>query len=261
MLLLQIVLITVPVSIAVLGLRKLLQRRLSTTVVTHAERVVPLVLSTVGGFYGLVAGFMLSNAWVELRGLRNAMTAEVNALADMSDIAINLPAPRATALQHAVNRYLQSVVQSELPLMAAGETSPLTTRALTDLWGPVSGYQPQSDWEVSIRGIAINKIMSIGEQRRQRVVFARERVPPIVWWTLCASALVVIVGACVLTLNYRYPSGPFLVALTALVTLVLFAIHVLERPFQYQLATEASEYISLWNALGGPETYSAPSPR
>lgn len=53
----------------------------------------------------------------------------------------------------------------------------------------------------------------------------------------------------------RRPTGIFLSAPTVLVSLVLFSIHVLEAPFQYHLSPEASEHLSLWDALGGPETF------
>ena len=59
----QVVLIVVPPVIAVAALRAALHRLLTPTVVTNAEKVVPFILGSFGGFFGLVAGFMLSNSW------------------------------------------------------------------------------------------------------------------------------------------------------------------------------------------------------
>jgi hypothetical protein len=253
-LLIQAILLLVAAVVAVLGTREILRRVLPRIVVEHGEKVIPFVLGSFGGFYGLIAGFMLSTSWVELRALRSAMTAEVNALADMGDIAANLPEPRADQLKRAIDNYLKAVVDSELPAMAQGRTSPTTTRALTQLWYPLGPYEPSSEWEVSLREIAINKVMDIGEQRRQRIVFSRERLPSILWWILVGSGAVVLAGSCVVSLNYRRPAGFFLGSLTVVVALVLFAIRVLERPFQYNLAPESSEYMSAWEVLGGPDT-------
>ncbi len=256
----QIVLIVVPPVIAVAGARALLLRRLSPPVIANAEKVVPYILGSFGGFFGLVAGFMLSNSWVELRALRSAMMAEVNAVADMEDIAANLPEPHDEELKQAINQYLHMVVDRELPLMAQGRVSPATTAALTELWGPLGRYQPANDAEVSLREIAMNKVMDIGEQRRQRIVFSRERIPALLWWVLMGSGAVIVAGACVVSLNYRRPTGIFLSALTALVALVLFSIHVLERPFQYSLSPESSEYMTLWDAIGGAQTFKSDTP-
>jgi len=250
----QAVLLLAGAVAVVLGTRLILRRMLPPVVIEHGEKVIPFVLGTFGAFYGLIAGFMLSTSWVELRALRSAMTAEVNALADMGDIAANLPTDRAGELKQSINEYLKAVVDSELPAMAEGRTSPTTTRALTQLWIPLGHYEPKSEWEVSLREIAMNKVMAIGEQRRQRIVFSRERLPAILWWILIGSGTVVLAGAIVVSLNYNRPVGFFLGALTVVVTLVLFAIRVLERPFQYGLAPEATEYMAAWEVLGGPDT-------
>jgi len=254
LLFIQVCLLLLAAVGAVLGTRELLRRALPPVVVEHGEKVIPFVLGSFGGFYGLIAGFMLSTSWVELRALRSAMTAEVNALADMGDIAANLPAARAGELKQSIDAYLKAVIDSELPAMAQGRTSPTTMHALTELWVPLGHYEPKSEWEVSLRGIAINKVMDIGEQRRQRIVFSRERLPAILWWILLGSGTIILAGAVVVSLNYNRPVGFFLGALTVVVTLVLFAIRVLERPFQYNLAPESAEYMAAWEVLGGPDT-------
>jgi hypothetical protein len=107
---LQVFLIIIPPVIAVAAARALLRRSLSPNVIATAEKVVPYILGTFGGFFGLVAGFMLSNSWVELRALRNAMTAEVNAVADLGDIGANLPRQYDDELRQRIERYLRTVI-------------------------------------------------------------------------------------------------------------------------------------------------------
>lgn len=252
---LQVVLVVFPAVIAVAAARALMLRYFTPNIMATAERVVPYILGTFGGFFGLLAGFMLSNSWVELRALRSAMTAEVNAVADLQDIGANLRQPYDDQLRQAINTYLQTVIDRELPLMAAREVSPATTAALTELWGPLGRFEPQNDAEVSVRELGMTKVMDIGEQRRQRIVFSRERIPGLLWWVLVGSGGVVVIGTCIVSLNYQRPTGVFLGTLTVLVALVLFSIQVLERPFQYGLSPESSDYQSLWIALGGPQTF------
>src|SRR5215470_16438312 len=147
----QVLLIVVPPVIVVSAAHALLRRFLPHNVIATAEKVLPFILGTFGGFFGLVAGFMLSNSWVELRALRSAMTAEVNAVADLGDIGANLPQQYDGELRQAIDRYLRTVIDRELPLMAAGRVSPSTTEALTELWGPLGRFQPQTDADVSVR--------------------------------------------------------------------------------------------------------------
>src|SRR5215467_6365088 len=140
----QFLMIVVPPVLAVIALRVVLRRTLTPNVVDNAEKVVPFILGSFGGFFGLVAGFMLSNSWVELRALRSAMMAEVNAVADLEDIAATLPTPHDEELKQAIYQYLNAVLDRELPLMAQGRVSPTTTAALTELWVPLAQFHAVS---------------------------------------------------------------------------------------------------------------------
>jgi len=257
---LQLVLIVVPSVAAVVAARAFMIRYFTPNMIATAEKVMPYTLGTFGGFFGLLAGFMLSNSWVELRALRNAMTAEVNAVADLQDLGANLREPYDYQLTQAINTYLETVIDHELPLLAARRVSPATTEALTDLWGPLGHFEPQNEAEVSIRQLGMEKVMEIGDERRQRIVFSRQRIPGLLWWVLVGSGGVVVFGTCVLSLNYRRPTGTLLGTLTTFVALVLFSIQVLERPFQYGLSPESSDYRALWIALGGPQTFKQRAP-
>jgi hypothetical protein len=248
---LQIVLIVVPSVVIVLAGREVLRRRLSAEELDHAEHAVPFLLGTVGGFFGLLSGFMLSNAWSELSTLRNTMSAEVNALADMADIAAQLPQPQAGELNAAVITYFRAIVEDELPSMRRHRSSPAATRARVGLWRPLAQFDPKTAWDGTLRGIAINKVMEVGERRRQRLAFFRNRSPSRIWWILLMNGVVVVAGATIASLRYKRPAVVFLGALVVVVAVVLFSIHIMEHPFQYDLATKAPEYWENWKVLGG----------
>ena len=83
MLVLKLIVIVVAAVALVAGVRALLRRTLSPTSLQHAEKAIPFLLGSISGFYGLIAGFMLSNSYAELRLLQGAMTSEISALAQL----------------------------------------------------------------------------------------------------------------------------------------------------------------------------------
>ncbi|MGH7470314.1 MAG: hypothetical protein ACRENP_20415 [Longimicrobiales bacterium] len=243
---LRLLLVIAAAVALVLGLRNLLRRWLTETEIQHAEKVIPFLLGSIGGFYGLIAGFMLSNSWAELKSLHGTVTAEVNALIDLGRVAVHLPPPVSAELTRGVRHYMETVVTEELPSMSEGRTSPSTTAALENLWRLLGQYHPETEWETSLREVALAKLVALSEQRRIRSFSSRERMPDVLWWILLSGGIIVVMGACVASLNYRRPAGVFLGALTGIVTLVLFVIKALDQPFSYELATGAAEYRVIW---------------
>lgn len=251
MLIVKALLIVVVAGMLVFGVRWLLSRTLPRESREHAEKAIPFLLGSISGFYGLIAGFMLSNSYAEVRSLHGAMTAEVSALVELARIARNLPPPMSEELMRGTEDYLRTVINSELPALVQGHWSQETTDALERLWRLLGQYRPTSEWDGTMRTMALNKIVDVGEQRRLRILASRDRMPMVVWYVLLFGGGVVVVGACVASLQHGRPAGVFLGALTAIVTLVLMVIFVLQQPFRYGVATGVDDYGILWQVFGG----------
>jgi hypothetical protein len=56
--------------IGAIGIRRLLRRLLSPAQAEQAEHTVPFLLGSIGGFFGLVGGLLLSSSWSDLQALR-----------------------------------------------------------------------------------------------------------------------------------------------------------------------------------------------
>jgi hypothetical protein len=236
-----------------IGVRALLRHLLSPAQAEQAERTVPFLLGSIGGFFGLVGGLLLSSSWSDLRTLRESMTQEVGSLAVLDRAVSTLPPPLADALHRDILAYLQSVVHVELPELSTGQTSPATAGLLGDIWLTLARYDPKTPADVSLRSLAMEKLIDVAKFRQQRIAFRREALPLLLWIVLVGSGAATIVGACFGSLRYNWPVPPFLSSLAGLIALILFSIHALHSPFQYHLTTPSSEYLRLWGVFRGPE--------
>jgi hypothetical protein len=239
--------------IGAIAIRGLLRHLLSPTQAEQAERTVPFLLGSIGGFFGLVGGLLLSSSWSDLRSLRDSMTGEVGSLAVLDRAVSTLPPPLADTLHRDIVAYLQSVVRLELPELATGRTSPATADRLGGIWLTLARYDAKTPADVSLRSLAMERLIEVAKFRQQRIVFRRENLPLLLWMVLIGSGAAVIVGACFGSLRYSYPVPPFLSSLAGLIALILFSIHALHSPFQYNLTTPSSEYLRLWGVFRGPE--------
>src|SRR5262249_3735589 len=130
---------------------------------------------------------------------------------------------------------------------------------LTAIWLTLAHYDAKTPADVSLRSLAMEKLIDVAKFRQERIVFRREKLPLLLWIVLIGSGAAVIVGACFGSLRYDGYVPPFLSALAGLIALILFSIHALPSPFQYHLATPSSEYLRLWAIFRGPEAAAEPA--
>src|SRR5688500_13710746 len=127
--LLPIALVIGIVAISILILRRVFKRIFVSQGALEAEKILPFLIGTIGGYYGLLTGFILSIAWGDVQAIRNSSLVELNALADVERIATSLPEPTAAELRRNVGKYLRSVIDDDMTAMRHGEISPVTTAA------------------------------------------------------------------------------------------------------------------------------------
>lgn len=264
-LIIQVAIISTAAALLVLLLRSALVRVFSSEKTTQAEKIVPFLVGTIGGYYGLLTGFILSSAWADVQSVRNAATIEVNALADLGRIAVNLPPPVSVELAHGVEGYLQSVVQEDLKAMARGRVSPETTTALNRLWLILGRFQPESPWEATLIGRALDKVGVVGDQRRIRIFASGDSIPWILWVILLGGGVIIVYGVTIVSLRYERPAVEILAAVAVMLATVLFGIYALDQPFRYGLSPGSERYIALWEAFRtaegvSPETGGAGQP-
>jgi hypothetical protein len=223
--------------------------------VAEAEKILPFLIGTIGGYYGLLTGFILSSVWGDVQSLRNASMSEINALADLDRIAVTLPAPAGTELRQSLSSYLRAVIDYDFNAMARGHISAETTEAYGRLWSTVAGSRREAPpWESSLLGRALDKVGVVGEQRRMRILVSTESLPAIVWAILLIGAAIILTGASIASLRYGPPAREILMAVAVMLSVVLYTIYSMDRPFRHGYGPASSRYEILYEAIPRAES-------
>jgi hypothetical protein len=233
----------------ILVLRLLIGRAMPAERVAESEKILPFLVGTIGGYYGLLTGFVVSITWGGVQSVRNAALAEINALADLDRIALTLPAPAGPALRHNVGDYLRSVIDHDLDAMKEGVVSRETGAAYGRLWSTTVMPRPEAEpWEATLLGRAFDKVGVVGEQRRIRLLISTESLPTVVWIILLFGGVIILAGGTIVSLRYGPPVREAMIAVAAMLCVVLFTIYAMDRPFRYGFGPEKSGYEALWQA-------------
>lgn len=235
---------------AILLLRRTFGRAIPPDRLQEAEKILPFLIGTVGGYYGLLTGFILSGAWGDVQSVRNSSMVEINALADLDRIAVTLPAPVGPQLQNGVRAYLRSVIDYDMQALSEGHVSPETTAAYGSLWSIVAGARRDADpWESSLLARAFDKVGVVGDQRRVRILISTETFPSVVWAILLLGAVIVLTGSTIVSLRYGPPAREVMMAVAAMLSVVLFAIYAMDRPYRHGYGPGSARYEALWKAF------------
>jgi uncharacterized membrane protein len=239
-------LVALAILIAVGGL-VLVQRLYSTDQRKQHNDVAGFIYAVLGVSYAVLLGLMLIAVWEKWDAAEALTTDEANELAGIFWWAHALPQPEGRHIQELVRSYAQVVVEDEWPLMGEGRSSPKAWATLDELRGTILGLKPpkgakQSGYDQMRYNEMLEQLHDLGNARRERLLAARQGLPPILW-------IVLILGG-VITVGFTYLFGLqntlvhllMVAALALIISMSLFTVAALDYPFSGDIRIHPSAY-------------------
>jgi len=224
-------LLLVVLPVLSVGCALVVRRVVGNEVLARHNDVAGFIYAVVGVVYAVLLGFSAIIVWEQFRQAEEGVEQEANELADLYRNAQVFPPQVRAQIAARVRAYTQLVVEKEWPAMAVGKSSPETWQAYNELWRTYQEFTPQDDHQHTWYTESIERLNSLGDQRRMRLLSVRSGVPKVIW--------AVLVGAGVVTIGFSLFFGTRNIRAHALMTAcvaltigaVLFSILALEHPF------------------------------
>lgn len=201
--------------------------------------VLSVVFSMTGTLYAVVAAFVFIDVWQIGNDARDATYREAQAVQSVAWAADAGP-PELRARVHAVSRaYLREIIDQELPRLRDGR--PVGDQGWTMLseLRTVSAQLPASTEEGETPGAAVHAVM---QAREDRLALADKRIGDVTWFALLFGA--VLAGMPILFFRFDHIGTQLAMtsAVAGMITLLLFTIHQIERPFTSTERVPATAY-------------------
>jgi uncharacterized membrane protein len=232
------------VLVSVAGL-VLVQRMVPVELRKQHNDVAGFIYAVLGIAYAVLLGLVVVAAWEQFQTARNTTEREASELAEVFWLGHRLPEAEGHRLQELARSYARVVVDEEWPLMAGGGSSPRAWELMDEIRLTIQNMNPDTEAEQVLYEQGLERVYDLADARRDRLLDAREGIPPILW-------VVLVVGA-IVTVGFTYLFGlddttthMLMVALLALVIgLILFTIGSLEYPFSgnVRLGPDAFELV------------------
>jgi len=190
------------------------------------------VVAVIGTTYAVILAFTLSGVWNNFQEAQANEEQEANALTNIYRIATQLQDPNAARIQELCARYADNALNREWPEMSNDQMPPEADDISDQLWQLAGGAQAHAAPDAIAAYQLMEELRLLTQYRRLRIMQARERLPVILWIVLIAGGVITVAAACFFGVsNFRFHMLQVLV-LSLLISLVLFAIADIDRPYQ-----------------------------
>ena len=233
---LGILVVSLASSIAVAGL--LLVRRL-TSLNLHEEHnaVAGFIYSVLGVAYAVVLGFVLISVWERYEEASERVDQEAAALVAVYFHAHELPDSDRRQIQQLAKSYAHVVIDEEWPMMEDGQSSPQAWALMDQIRQSLQNadHSTSSEHSASAEQViydhGIARAHELADARRLRLFEANTGLPTILWVILLSGGVITVGFTYLFGLTSTRVHTLMVVALTAVVTSILFTIYTLEHRF------------------------------
>ncbi|MFG2639036.1 hypothetical protein ACGFX8_35990 [Streptomyces sp. NPDC048362] len=220
------------------GFRKLRRGR----DVSPSNETVALVLGIYGAIYGVLLAFVVVIAWDDLSTAEGRVDAESASLASIVRDAEFFPAGVRDSISRDMKGYLKNVINVEWVEMGQGKVPSASNPYLEDILATLKDYRPSNAREVADYESIRTDLTSAISDRRDRIGYSGEQLPPLLQYFILGGAVSVVLLACCYTPRGRLDQVVLLTSVSVLLAASLLIVLGLNHPFAGDISVSPDAY-------------------
>lgn len=206
---------------------------------SHNE-AVGYIFAVLGGFYGLLMGFVVFLVWNTSNEAQNNANREGSlARALYRDIRYFPDSEQVKPLMHSYMSYVQYVVKVEYPTME--EMKPLTSASQTNFNDVFRQMEKLDAHEPKIEQM-FTGLNELATYRSLRQLDASSKIPTEIWIPLIIGSLIILAFAVMIDVESVRLHLLINSLLGAFMGLVFYLVVILDHPFTGKIRIESTEY-------------------
>ena len=206
---------------------------------SHNE-LVGYIFAMVGGFYGLLLGFVVFLVWNSFNDAQTDSSREGSiARALYRDIKYYPEPAKVASLKDSYVAYVQSVVNEEFPAMEAMKPATATNRVAFSM---VFKQMAQLNTKDAYFSEMFQRLNELAVNRSLRSLDATSSIPPEIWMPLLLGGAIILILAILVDVESKRLHMTVNGFLGAFLGLVIYIIINLDHPFTGKLKIEPEEF-------------------
>jgi hypothetical protein len=211
------------------------RRSISVAMLKKQHDVAGAIFSMIGVVYAVLMAFVVVVVWEQFEAAENIAEREANSIANIYRLSWGLPPNIGVQMRGDVESYVNVVLEREWPAMEGRKAVPEAEQGLEQIWKTVMAYEPRAPKENAIYGELLPRLADLGNARRLRLLASRQCVPILMWILLIFGGIATVAFTYLFGVENLKMQTVMVTVLTILVSLVMFLIFEINRPFSGDL--------------------------
>lgn len=204
--------------------------------------VAAAIVQSVMMLYGLIAALTAVGVWQRHNDVSQVVSAEATAIASLWRDTGGYPQPMRDQTQAVLRGYTEQIVNEAWPKQRRGEVPTEGVAWMDRFQALVYSFEPVTESQKILHAETISAFNHLVQQRRQRLDSVHAALPSVLWWVLLPGA----VGCLLLCLFFHVPNvylhAVMLTGLAGFLSMVLFVIITLDRPYTGEVGISSDSY-------------------
>lgn len=207
---------------------------------------VSIIYGAISVTFGVIIGFSAYLVLDKYTTSQTTVANEASVVRALYYLAGQFPQPQRDQIQELATSYARAVVDEEWPLMREGQPSPRAAELNQEIIRSVTSFEPSTSPEQALYSQALQRAHELNQDRTIRLLYASERLPPILWFVLGVLAVMLVLFSYFLGMGNALLHILAVGALTACLTFTMFTTILLDHPFggDLRVSPEAFEMVS-----------------
>ena len=235
-------------AFAAAGLAITRKRLTRNELITHNDVAGP-ILSTIGTILAVMMSFMVVGVWQEYDGSAQTAQREAGALSDLHHIADGFPNPFRNLLKAKVDKYLETVINVEWPLMRTGGESLRAHDTAYQIETIIALYNPRNAAQASLQDQALGVSRTLLDARRQRIHDNQQTIPAVLWAVMLFVGVVTVIFSYYFRVDQPRAQYVMVIALAGVIALTFTLMAELDLPFRGDIGVSPISFQRAFNTI------------
>lgn len=192
--------------------------------------------------WGLIAALTAVGVWQRYTQVSDVVSSEATAIASLWRDLGGYPEPLRAESRAILEGYTEQIIERAWPQMKKGVVPREGVEWMDRLQAKMFAFEPATKGQEIMHAEAVRAFNHLVAERRQRLDSVEGGIPDVLWLVLLPGAVLCLAMCLFFQVRNAKYQATLLVGVSVFISMVLFVIVALDRPFMGERGITASSY-------------------